>query len=747
MVRHGISRPHVEACANMDTTTSRSHGWLTGLGPALTAGGVAGVLEVVLATSLAALVFSGELAENRGAGIGLAIFGGAVVMLVIAMFSSVPFSVGSIQDTTATIIALLAARITADVRPDDAFLTVVLAVAVTTVVAGLFFFVLGTLRLGDLVRYVPYPVIGGFLAGTGWLLVKGAFGVLTDVSVSMATLGDVAGEWAKWLPGLGLALTLVWVTRRRPHPAVIPAVSLGAIAVFYAVALISGQGVEGARDGGWLIGPFPGGGLWRPWSLEAVGGADWGAVLSQAAGMGTVVIVGVLTMLLNTTGIELVTERDVDLNRELRASGAANVVAGLGGGMVGFHALSLTTLAHRAGARTRLPGIIGAAICVATLVFGAGALSLFPKPVLGGLLLYLGLGFLLDWVVVAGRRLPRVDYALVVFILVVIAAFGFLIGVGVGTLVALVMFVVEYSRGDVVSRAISGAAYRSKVDRDPGHLAILRARGERIHVLELQGYLFFGTASSLLDRIKERLGDSGLQEVRFMVLDFRRVSGLDSSAVLGFTKVRQLAASRRITLVLTGLDERLRRGLERGGFAEDPDGGVRFMPDLDRGVQWCEDRLLEEAGAPATEEPPPLEDQLRAALGSVDPAWVLPYLEAVEVDAGEAVMRQDEPADGLYFLESGRLTVQLESPEGERMRLRTMGPGTVVGEVTLYLGTPRTASVVAEVPSRLHRLSADALARMERGDPTVAAAVHRMFARLLAERLTDTLNEVEALLD
>jgi sulfate permease, SulP family len=731
----------------MDTTTSRSPSWLTGLGPALTAGGVAGILEVVLATSLAALVFSGELAQHRGAGIGLALLGGAVVMLVIAGFSSLPFSVGSVQDTTATIIALLAARIAADVPREDAFLTVVLAITVATIVAGLFFFVLGTLRLGDLVRFVPYPVIGGFLAGTGWLLAKGALGVLTDVPVSMATLGDVAGEWAKWLPGAAFAITVLWVTRRRPHPAVIPAVSLGAIALFYAVALVSGQGIEGARAGGWLIGPFPSGGLWRPWSFEALGGADWGAVLAQAVGMATMLVVGVLTLLLNTTGIELVTERDIDLNRELRAAGAANVAAGVGGGLVGFHALSLTALAHGAGARTRLPGIIGAAICVATLVFGASALSLIPKPVLGGLLLYLGLGFLLDWVVLTWRRLPRVDYALVVLILAVIAAFGFLIGVALGTLVALVMFVVEYSRGDVVSRAISGAVYRSKVDRDPEHLAILRADGERIHVFELQGYLFFGTASSLLDRIKERLNDAGQQEARFVVIDFRRVTGLDSSAVLVFTKARQLAGSRGITLVLSGVGDRLRRQLERGGFAEDPDGGIRILPDLDRGVQWCEDRLLEEAGAPSTAEPPPLENQLRAALGSVDPTWVLPYLEPIEVDAGETLMRQGEPSDGLYFLESGRLTVQLESAEGGRMRLRTMGPGTVVGEVTLYLRTPRTASVVAEVPSRLHRLSADALARMERGDPTVAAAVHRMFARLLAERLTDTLNEVEALLD
>ena len=729
----------------MDRTESRATSLLRGLGPALTAGGVAGVLEVVLATSLAALVFSGELSVHRPAGIGLALLGGAVVMLGIAAFSTLPFSVGSVQDTTATILALVAARIAADVPRDEAFLTVVLAIAVTTAAAGLFFFLLGTLRLGELVRYIPYPVIGGFLAGTGWLLAKGAVGVLTDVSVALGTVDEVAGEWAKWLPGLVFAITVLWVTRQRPHPAMIPAVSLGAIALFYAVVLISGQGVEGARDGGWLIGPFPGGDLWRPWTLDAIRAADWGAILPEAAGIGTVLIVGVLTLLLNVTGIELVTRRDIDLNRELRATGAANVVAGVGGGLIGFHALSLTTLAHRAGAQTRLPGVIGAAICTLALVFGAGALALFPKPVLGGLLLYLGLGFLLDWVVQTWRRLPRVDYALLVVILAVIAMFGFLIGVGVGILVALVMFVVEYSRGDVVSRAISGAAYRSNVDRDPGHLAILRERGEQIHVFELQGYLFFGTATSLLDRLKERLGDGERPEVRFVVLDFRRVSGLDSSAVLAFTKAEQMTSSKRVTLVLTGLDRKLRRQLERGGFVEDD--AVRFMPDLDRGVQWCEDRLLEEAGAPPTEAPPPLEDQLRAALGSVDPAWVLPYLEAVDVDAGETVLRQREPSEGLYFLESGRLTVQLESPEGDRMRLRTVGPGTVIGEVTLYLGTPRTASVVADVPSRLHRLSADSLARMERGDPTIAAAVHRMFARLLAQRLTDTLNEVEALLD
>jgi SulP family sulfate permease len=86
-------------------------------------------------------------------------------------------------------------------------------------------------------------------------------------------------------------------------------------------------------------------------------------------------------------------------------------------------------------------------------------------------------------------------------------------------------------------------------------------------------------------------------------------------------------------------------------------------------------------------------------------------------------------------------------PDGETVRLQTMSPGTVVGEVTLYLGTARTASVIAETPATVYRLTRPRLEDMERDDPELAAAVHRLFARLLASRLTDALQTMNALLD
>lgn len=148
------------------------------------------------------------------------------------------------------------------------------------------------------------------------------------------------------------------------------------------------------------------------------------------------------------------------------------------------------------------------------------------------------------------------------------------------------------------------------------------------------------------------------------------------------------------------------------------------------------------------QEPRPLGTLLRDGLGlSTDAERLLPYLELVELPTGYELIHQGESSTDVYLLESGRLTAVLTRATGDRVRLRTMFPGTVVGEVTMYLATVRGASVVTEQPSRLYRLTTQALEAMERDDPELAGAIHRAFARLLAQRLTDSLRTMEALLD
>jgi sulfate permease, SulP family len=111
------------------------------------------------------------------------------------------------------------------------------------------------------------------------------------------------------------------------------------------------------------------------------------------------------------------------------------------------------------------------------------------------------------------------------------------------------------------------------------------------------------------------------------------------------------------------------------------------------------------------------------------------------------LIRQDEPPGDVFVLESGRLSVDLVTPEGTRMRLRAVRPGVVVGEIAMYTGVPRTADVVAETPSVVLRLSRASIKRIETVEPALAAALHRWLATTLSERLTDTQRAVGALLD
>jgi SulP family sulfate permease len=225
-------------------------------------------------------------------------------------------------------------------------------------------------------------------------------------------------------------------------------------------------------------------------------------------------------------------------------------------------------------------------------------------------------------------------------------------------------------------------------------------------------------------------------------MDLRRVSGVDSSAVMSFVKVVHVAEANGFELVITDVSERVRAELERGGVIA-TDGIVRFEPDLDRGLQRCEEGLLENAaagddGVEAQDAPGGLAEM---------PPGLSRHLEREPLPAGAVLIRQDEPPGDVFVLESGRLSVETLTAVGTRMRLATISPGVVVGEVAMFSGVPRMADVTAEEPSVVLRLRRSVIERMESEEPELAAALHRWLARTLAERLSDTMREFDALLD
>ncbi len=555
-----------------------------------------------------------------------------------------------------------------------------------------------------------------------------------------------------WLPGVAFGLVLAAVLRRSRHYLVLPGMLLAGIVVFYAVVGAAGLGPSGAMDRGYLLGPFPAGGLWPPIAPAALLRVDWSFLRGNAGNIAACTVLAGISVLLNATGLELATEQDLDLDRELRVAGVANAVVGLLGGVPGYLCLSESTLNFKAGARTRAPGLIAAALCGLTLVAGTRALAHFPKPVLGGLLLFLGVSFLLETVYDAWFRLPAGEYALVILILVVVVTVGFLEGVGVGIVVSSFLFAINYARIDVVKHAISGAGLRSKAGRSPADEGLLQQMGAHIHVVQLQGYLFFGTAYQLLQRVRERMVSLDPLPCYFVVLDFRHVDGLDSSAVVSFSRMRKLAEVSGAVLVLTELPPSVRRQLARGGCLDalapgldDAPRSIRIFSDLDHGLEWCERQLLASSseGRPSSEV---LAHELASVVRHQElVSRLLGYLDRVEAPAGFDLYRKGDHAHDLYLIESGELEAFLELADGRALRLRTMGAGSVVGESGLYLGTRRSASVRATRPSVLYRLSIGALERMTEEAPELAAAFHQFVARLLADRIVHTTSAAQML--
>lgn len=587
---------------------------------------------------------------------------------------------------------------------------------------------------------------------------------MTDLSFGVSSLPALIdpGMPVKWVPGLLLAAVFLFVSTRFRHFTAMPATIIGSVVLFYLALAAAGIPVAEASARGWLLGPFMEGALWKPLSPSLVVGADWSLVLSQAGPMGTIVILGVVSLLLNASGLELIMRRDIDLNRELKASGLANVVAGLGGSPAGYPALSLSALGYKLGSDSRLIGLTSGLLCGLALFIGAGPLAYLPRCLAGALLAFVGVDLLLEWIYRGWTRLSRVDYAMVVFILLTIGLFGFLKGVGVGIAVAVTIFIVRYSRVDVVRVALSGGTFRSHVARAVPLRYLLRKRGDAVQVFALQGFLFFGTANRLFERVQARVQDPDLPGLRALVFDFTHVTGLDSSALNSFVRMDQLAEGRGFSLALTRLSPELEVWFEREGMIRDDNPRVRVFPDLDRAMEWCEEVILASEtgeGSPAgasgrTVGEEILEsayDETMARLEQQEDLESLihrlgDFTEDLHLDTGTVLIQQGDPPAGLYFIDTGEVTAWLERSDGTRDRLRTCGMGSVVGELGLYMGSKATATVTVTRPTVVFRVSPEAFDRLEGEAPELAARLHRAIARLMAERLADATSAMQSVI-
>ncbi|MES3003764.1 MAG: SulP family inorganic anion transporter [Pseudomonadota bacterium] len=696
----------------------------------LAGGLIGGVVATIFALSHAALLFPGELRDYLPYGIGLCLVTSMTGAFWMAWRSQLPFAVAGSDANTTSILAAAAATFTSLATTGKPVLeNVLMLLLLTTLLCAAVFLVLGVGRLGSAVRYIPFPVIGGFLASTGWLIAVGALRVGADLSSDQDALGRIPSLLLnpQWLVTFALGCVFLLVFRRWRHPAVLPAVLMLASLALLGILAAAGISPQAARESGWV---FTGSATARwlpPWELmRHAGSIDWDWIARQWLDMVAVATVGVITVLLGATGLEVMSRRDISLDRELRTHGWLNVVSSLIGGYVSLISVSRSAVLL-ASTSSRAAAFSVAAVCAAVAPVATPLVGWVPRPVLGGFLLSIGLGILWEWVVKSRARTSLADWALIIVILGTAATIGFTVSVIVGILASCLNFALSYSRVGVVQHDLDGTGIVSSVSRPAAQQELLAAHGTSIRVLVLRGVMFFGTANSLLERVRPFLeGKTAGTGLRALVLDFTHVASIDSSAAMTFSKIAQLAQLHGTRLMVCGTSDL--SVLEAAGDAS--------YATLDQALDAAEEAILAVSGTDSTIVRVPIGPWLSRDLGG-EHHWraLEPLLLRREVAARDILLHQGDKSDTtLYLIESGRLAVTLRGQE-DGQRLACLMAGNIVGEMALYSNINRSATVTAETDAVVWALPRSALESLQAASPDTTLRVHAFVMQTMARRI------------
>lgn len=703
-------------------------------------GSLLALVNISVAVSVAALLFAQTDPRLMVPGIAVLLMGTLVTGLGGSLFSDHKAVICSPRNGLVPVFAVMVSSIYISFDSQysiAAEATIIAAIMVSTVVVGLFLLLLGRLKLGNLVRYIPYPVTGGFFAGIGYIFIQGGLTVAGGEQPSFEAVSN--SEFIQLVtPAVALALCLIMGKMFRDNALSVPAILFAAGLIFYAVLFLNEIGLDEAAANGLLPAIESTGSLIPVFNWDYVQEIRWMVIMEQADGIVVVALLCSVMLLLDVSGIELLAQKDLNPDHELQVMGYTNVVNGALGGFPGVHDVSDTALVETLGGRGRLTGFIYSTLVVAAILAGAEFMKIVPTFLLGGLLIYVGLEFLIDWVWKARDELPLSDYVVVILILIVIILSDILQGVTFGFFVAIILFVVNYSKLSVIKIETNGSDHASNVDRDLETRELLNKEGNRVLILVLQGFIFFGTADKLITSIRNRIKDPEAYKVDFLVLDFHHVSQLDTSAIITFSKLAQLSDREGFHIVISGADDGSLKQLVKHGFFTfgDQEWERVYKEQLDTAVDWCERSILADLKIDTGEHKLALADVLgRIAYEESDVKLLSDFFVTENRKAGEYLFNEGDKGESLYFVGSGTVLVVLKALNQKERILRKYKSGAILGEMAIYTGENRTASVRIEEDAQLFRLDKENLEEMSRKFPASTAALHTYIVRVLAERL------------
>ncbi len=614
-------------------------------------------------------------------------------------------------------------------------------------VAGAFQLAFGVLRLGSLIRFVPYPVVSGFTNGIAIILFLGfaplAFGIASRPAAGIAEF--TWPHWGAFAIGVLTLGAIYWAER---HTRALPSNFIGLLAgaLAYAATIF----LLPAMDPGALVGNGAKGAMTS--SVSSVLVVPWSAAAGALEGQPHIwkllighslvlAFISSLDSMLGTLQIEGHIGKRFDPNRELIAHGFANIVSAAFGGLTVASSPTQLHAIHRAGGRGMPSGLVQSAALLAALATSPLWLRHMPLALLGAIMVVTAFkladpwarDMLLEFCKKRRRDQDMLQSLGIVFLVAgLTVAVDFVTAIIVGIVLSGAIYVRAVNRS-VIRSVLTGPATASRNMYDSLTGRYLKQALDCAAVVQIEGQLFFGSA----ERVATELGRLN-PKIRFIVIDFQHVHGLDATSAIVLRRTQQRLKSQGRTVVFAhtqrrDFDQKLRSLTgARAGL------GGPYFPDADRAMEWVESQLIAERANDAETAQAGAESfSIFARMSEDEKNIVRKHLRDLQTASGQILFNEGDTGLELYLLRAGTVGIYQGGKE-QGLRLISFAAGTMFGEMSLLDRRPRAATGICSEPCSLYVLSREALDAVEQEAPAVAVKIYEAIAREVSQRLRTT---------
>ncbi len=631
---------------------------------------------------------------------------------------------------------------------------VLLLLSLIALLAGAIQVTLGSLHIGRLIKFIPYPVVSGYLSAVGLIIIGSQIPKFLGVS-------NGAGLWASLThPGLwawqgivvgALVAISMWLVPRLTQrvPATIVAVVVGVgsylLLAQFDTSLLHTQGNP------LLVGELPSGGfhpldmLSQRW--DAARALDAQLVLGLLVPALTLAVLLSIDTLKTCVVLDAMTQTSHNSDRELIGQGIGNAVAAVLGGVSGAGTMGASLVNISSGGQTRRSGLVAASLSLVAFVALGPLLAWIPVSALAGILIVVGVRMIdrhsLQFFFTPATRL---DFAVIMAVILVALFVNLIAASGVGVALAILLFIREQTRSSVVRNRIEGQDIVSKWARNHSDLAVKADDLNSMVVFELQGSLFFGTANQLHSALEPETGRR-----KFVILSMRRVQSLDVTATHVLEQIKDQLEEHDAYLVFCDIPKGLPSGLKMKRFLKEtgvvrPTNKAFAFRQLDEALEWVEAQSRLQAQTDAQQPALPLADFPMLQGQAPESVAVLEAMGSFHtIKATKKLFKTDIQPSDLVLVRSGALKITLPLLNKGSYHLTTVGPGGIVAGTAELLEGGHTVEAVAVVDTEVFRLSAEAMQTLKTEHPALALALVESVLHALSSHLRITVSEVQAL--